>query len=237
MMVYTISVCLGWAAVPWASYQCRECFSRHRGLAISTCITACTWLTSRDASWWCKNSPRLSTQFPTHRWHPTFVRPIPDFPVAHKHTWRRRHWSHHSQTVAQHSAGFRHTDPLHTITSWTHDCQNTPGAISFSAAHVYTVRAPGPEDKACPSNLPVSNDAPAQSQHTHFAGASQPTTALRGEGGGGAFCIPCHTLPRFLLKQSTLSRTWPVIERVRPMSLHSPEVRLWTDSTIPVTSG
>ena len=100
------------------------------------------------------------------------------FPVAHKHTWRHRHWSHLSQTVAQHSAESRHKDPLHTITSRTHDCQNTPQAISFSAAHVHTVRAPGPEDKACPSNLPVSKDAPAQSQHTHSAGVSQPTTTV-----------------------------------------------------------
>ena len=101
------------------------------------------------------------------------------FPVAHKHTWRRRHWSHLSQTVAQHSAESRHTDPLHTITSRTHDCQNTPRAISSSTAHVHTVRAPGPEDKACPSNLPVSKDSPAQSQHTHSTGTSQPTTTLR----------------------------------------------------------
>ena len=79
----------------------------------------------------------------------------------------------------QHSAESRHTDPLRTITSRTHDCQDTPRAISFSAAHVHKVRAPGPEDKACPSNLPVSKDAPAQSQHTHAGGASQPTTTLR----------------------------------------------------------
>ena len=84
-----------------------------------------------------------------------------------------------SSSVAQHSAGSRHTDPLHTITSRTYDCQNTPRAISFSAAHVDTVGAPGLEDKACPSNLLVSKDAPAQSQHTHSAGTSQPTTTLR----------------------------------------------------------
>ena len=50
--------------------------------------------------------------------------------------------------IAQHSAESRHTDPLHTITSRTHDCQKTPRAIGFSAAYVHTVRAPGPEDKA-----------------------------------------------------------------------------------------
>ena len=152
-----------------------------------TCSSSCLLLfqTLKNAL---SYPPALSSLFPL----PTSLNTVPHspltsclctpntvFPVAHKHTWRRRHWTHHSQTVAQHSAESRHTDPLHTITSRTHDCQNTPRAISFSAAYVHTVRAPGPEDKACPSKLPVSKDAPAQSQHTHSAGASQPTTTLR----------------------------------------------------------
>ena len=91
------------------------------------------------------------------------------------------HLSMYSSPLNMRAHRSRHTDPPHTITSRTHDCQNTPRAISFSAAYVHTVRAPGPEDKACPSNLPVSKDAPAQSQHTHSAGASQPTTTLRSE--------------------------------------------------------
>ena len=33
---------------------------------------------------WCKNFPRLLTQYPTHSCHPAFVCPI-DFPVTHKH--------------------------------------------------------------------------------------------------------------------------------------------------------
>ena len=34
---------------------------------------------------WCKNSPRLSTQFPTHHWHPAFVCPI-QFSRSHTNT-------------------------------------------------------------------------------------------------------------------------------------------------------
>ena len=82
----------------------------------------------RGLMYWCKNSPRLSTQFPTHHWHPAFVCPI-QFSRSHTNTP-----DDVVQTVAQHSAESRPTDPLHTITSRTHDCQNTPRAISFSAA-------------------------------------------------------------------------------------------------------
>ena len=75
----------------------------------------------------------------------------------------------------------------YNITSRTHDWQSTPLAVSVSTAHVHTVCTPGPEDKAYPSNLLVSKDAPVQSQHMHSTGACQPTTTL---GSGHNFCCP-----------------------------------------------
>ena len=83
--------------------------------------------------------------------------------------------------------GSCHTDPLYTKYQQSdHDWQSSPLSISFRAEHVHTVRAPWPKDKARPSNLPVSRDAPTQSQHKHSAGRSQPTTTLR----SGEYSVP-----------------------------------------------
>ena len=128
---------------------------------------------------WCKNSPRLSTQFPTHRCHPAFVHLI-DFPVAHTNTHLMT--SSLDAPLTDGNATLRilsHRSSAHFITSQTHDWHNRRLAISVSIAHVHTVRAPRPEDKACPSNLLVFRDAPVQSQHMHSAGARQPTITLR----------------------------------------------------------
>ena len=77
--------------------------------------------------------------------------PNTDFPVAHRHTWRRRHWSHHSQTVAQHSAGSRHTDPLHTLSPVGPTTVKTHHGLSASLLHMSTQPAlPGQKTKLAP---------------------------------------------------------------------------------------
>ena len=140
-----------------------------------------------------------------------------------KHTWRRHTRLRHTHNSVGSALHTHRRDPdtriqvghtTNTQFQYTLQC-NT------QVRHVRSVRALGPEGPSRVLKLPVSRDAPAHSLTTHGAGACQPTQdrAL----GSILYFIP-HSSP-FSFEAARLSRTCPYIERVRPMSLLSPEVK------------
>ena len=162
----------------------------------------------------------LPTMDTTHRCHPAFVRPK-------YRTWSNTpdvgtHGSvtHNSVGSALHTHR-RDPDTRIQVGHTTNTQSQYTLFFNTQVRHVRSVRALGPEGPSRVLKLPVSRDAPAHSLTTHGAGACQPTQdrAL----GSILYFIP-HSSP-FSFEAARLSRTCPYIERVRPMSLLSPEVK------------
>ena len=160
------------------------------------------------------------------QWTPLTVAILPlyaQIPYLIKHTWRRHTRLRHTHNSVGSALHTHRRDPdtriqvghtTNTQFQYTLQC-NT------QVRHVRSVRTLGPEGPSRALKLPVSRDAPAHSLTTHGAGACQPTQdrAL----GSILYFIP-HSSP-FSFEAARLSRTCPYIERVRPMSLLSPEVK------------